>query len=127
MSSRLQNPISETVETALHRKLEVWINNPPEYDVMIETYKQHGRLKAKIRLIKREIERIEENITVLIDKPRSNEAKKAKLDATVSLKDALADSEAELELVDSEIKALEFMKVMFNASNYRTRLAEQYT
>jgi len=127
MSSRLQNPVSETVETALHKKLEPWINNPPEYDVMIETYKKHGRLKANIRLKKRDIERIEEEITSKVEKPRSNEAKVEKLNATSTLKDELAVLEAELEIVEAEVKALEFLKVMFNASNYRTRLAEQYT
>lgn len=127
MHSRLQNPVSETVETALAKKLEPWINNPPEYITMINTYKAHGRLKAHIRLKKRDIERAEELVTAEIDKPRSNEAKKAKLEATATLKDELAELEAELEIVDAEVKALEFMKTMFNASNYRTRLAEQYT
>lgn len=127
MSSRLREPVSETVETALAKKLEPWINNPPEYIVMIETYKQHGRLKSQIRLKKRDIERAEEQVTAEQDKPRSNDAKKAKLEATAKLKDHLAVLEAELEIIESEVKALEFMKTMFNASNYRTRLAEQYT
>lgn len=127
MQSRLQSPVSETVESALHKKLEPWINNPPEYETMIKTYKRQGILKAYIRRKKRDIERQEDTITVMDLKPRSNEAKKAKLDATTSLKDDLADLEAELEVIESEVKALEFMKTMFNASNYRTRLAEQYT
>lgn len=127
MKSRLQNNgIGSEVDNVLQRKLEPWINNPPEYETMIETYKRLGRLKSDIRLIKRDIERVEDSISVDVDKPRSNEAKKRKLSATNDLRDRLAELEAELELVDAEVKALEFMKTMFNASNYRTRLAEQY-
>ena len=127
--SRLQNNVmqEDTVESVLAKKLEPWINNPPEYDDMITTYKRAGRLKALIRRKKRDIERAEELVTAEQDKPRSNDAKKAKLNATSSMKDDLADLEAELEVVEMEVKALEFMKTMFNASNYRTRLAEQYT
>jgi seryl-tRNA synthetase len=123
--SRLSGDL--TPDDILRKKLEPWINNPPEYSTMIETYKALGRIKAAIARKKREIERAEELVTVEIDKPRSNEAKKAKLSATADLKDELSELEAELEVIDAEVKALEFMKVMFNASNYRTRLAEQYT
>jgi hypothetical protein len=122
--SRLQN--NGEVENTLHRKLEPWVNNPPDYETMIETYKQYGRIKSDIRYKKREIERVEELIIVDIDKPRSNEAKKAKLSATSELKDELTTLEANLEIIESEVKALEFMKTMFNAANYRTRLSEQY-
>jgi multidrug resistance efflux pump len=125
--SRIQNNTPETVDTVLQQKLEPWINNPPEYDIMIETYKRQGRLKSQIRIVKRNIERAEELITSEIDRPRSNEAKVKKLNATATLKDQLAEYESELEIIESEVKALEFMKTMFNASNYRTRLAEQYT
>ena len=124
--SRL-NGTANTPDEVLRRKLEPWINNPPEYETMIETYKSLGRIKAAIARKKREIERAEELVTVEVDRPRSNEAKKAKLSATSELKDELSELEAELEVIDAEVKALEFMKVMFNASNYRTRLAEQYT
>ena len=124
--SRLRNNGSEDVQDTLQKKLEPWINNPPEYETMIEAYKQHGRLKADIIRLKRQIEKAEEQVVIDIDKPRSNEAKKAKLSATSDLRDILAHTEAKLEIIDAEIKALEFMKTMFNASNYRTRLAESY-
>ena len=117
---------NSSVESLLHRKLEPWVNNPPEYQTMIDRYKDHGRIKARIVTLKREIEKVEEAISAEIDKPRSNEAKKAKITATSGLKDSLAELEAELEIVDAEIKALEFMKTMFNAANYRMRLADQY-
>jgi len=126
--SRLQqnNGVHDTIENALHRKLEPWINNPPEYTIMVETYKAYGRCKADIRYKKREIERVEDEITSEIEKPRSNEAKKAKLSATSELKDQLTTLEANLEILEAEVKALEFMKSMFSSSNYRMRLQEQY-
>lgn len=127
--SRLQNnmPQEETVDSVLARKLEPWINNPPEYDTMIETYKRQGRLKALIVRKKREIDRTIEELSRTHDfKPRSNDAKLIKDNSTSHLRDDLADLEAELEVVESTVKALEFMKTMFNASNYRTRLSEQY-
>lgn len=127
--SRIQNntPQANTVESELAKKLEPWINNPPEYDLMIETYKSLGRIKAAIRRKKRQIEYAEEEVMRQVDRPRSNDARLMKNNSTSHLKDELAELEAELEIIDAEVKALEFMKTMFNASNYRTRLAEQYT
>ena len=116
----------DTVESVLQQKLEPWINNPPDYYEMITTYKKYGKINAAIKRKQREISRIEEQITSEIDRPRSNDARKAKLNATATLKDELTELEAQLAEIESEVKALEYMKVMFNASNYRTRLAEQY-
>ena len=110
----------------LQSKLEPWINNPPDYTEMTTAYKSQGRLNSAIRLKQREIARAEDLVTGEQDKPRSNEAKKAKLFATSTLKDQLAELESELAIIDSEIKALEFMKVMFNAANYRTRLSMDF-
>ena len=112
--------------TQLQSKLEPWVNNPPDYNEMKSAYLTQGRFKSAIRLKKREIEREEDTITGEQDRPRSNEAKKAKLLATSALKDQLAQLEADLEVIESEIKALEFMKVMFNAANYRTRLSMDF-
>lgn len=128
--SRLQNnmPHVDTPDTVIAKRLEPWINNPPEYETMIETYKRQGRLKALIVRKKREIERTIEELNRTHDfKPRSNDAKLMKDNSTSHLRDELADLEAELEVVEANVKALEFMKTMFNASNYRTRLAESYT
>lgn len=113
--------------TQLQAKLEPWVNNPPDYIEMTTAYKAQGRLNSAIKLKHREIVRAEDEVTVDQDRPRSNEAKKAKLAATSTLKDELAQLEADLAIVDSEIKALEFMKVMFNAANYRTRLSLDFS
>lgn len=112
--------------TQLQAKLEPWVNNPPDYTEMKVAYLAQGRLNSAIRLKKREIDKAEDMVTGEQDRPRSNDAKKAKLLATSTLKDELAQLEAELAVVDSEIKALEFMKVMFNAANYRTRLSMDF-
>lgn len=121
--SRLRD---DNVESLLQQKLEPWMNNPPSYDEMIATYKKYGKINAAIKRKQREISKAEEHITSEIDRPRSNDARKAKLIATATMKDELAELEAELAEVESEVKALEFMRSMFNAANYRTRLAEQY-
>lgn len=117
---------SDSADMTIAKKLEPWINNPPDYYEMIEAYKEMGRINAAIKRKQREISRAEENVTAEIDRPRSNDAKKAKLAATVTLKDELADLEADFAIVEAQVKALEFMKVMFNASNYRTRLATDF-
>ena len=117
---------SDSADMTIAKKLEPWINNPPDYYEMIEAYKEMGRINAAIKRKQREISRAEENVTAEIDRPRSNDAKKAKLAATVTLKDELADLEADFAIVEAQVKALEFMKVMFNASNYRTRLAVDF-
>lgn len=118
--------MSNDVTNALQQKLEVWVNNPPDFDEMHTMYKEFGRLKALIKRKEREITRVEDGITAEIDKPRSNEAKKAKLNATTRLKDDLAELEAEYAIIESEVKALEFMRSMFNAANYRMRLLHDF-
>ncbi len=114
------------VEDTLTHRLETWSNNPPQYEHMLETYKSLGRCKAAIVRKKREIETVEEAITVEIDKPRSNDAKKAKLNATSKLKDELTELLAELEILEAEIKTLEFLKTMFNAANYRMKMVDNF-
>lgn len=120
------NGVVPSVENTLSQKLEPWVNNPPDYKMMVETYKQYGRLKATITRKKREIERAEEQVTIEVDRPRSNEAKVAKLNATSTLKDELTEIEAELAECEADVKALEFMKSMFASSNFRMHLQEQY-
>lgn len=110
----------------LRDKLEPWMNNPPDYDEMVRLYKEKGRLGASIKRKQREITRAEELVTAEIDRPRSNDAKKAKLNATASLKDELAEMEAELEIIDAEVKAIEFMKTMFTSSNFRSKMMYEF-
>jgi hypothetical protein len=120
--SRLQTNNGETSLTdVLLHKLEPWANNPPDYHEMQRLYKAYGNFKAAIKRKEREITRIEESITAEIDKPRSNEAKQKKLKATVGLKDDLAELEAEFAIIESEVKALEFLKTMFQAATFRVK------
>lgn len=121
--SRLRSDNGDrSVEEVLLARLEPWINNPPDYFEMREIYTKYGKLKADIRRKQREIDRAEEEVMRMVDRPRSNEAKLMKNNSTSHLRDQLAELEAELAIVESEVKALEFMKTMFNAANFRTRL-----
>lgn len=113
--------------TQLQAKLEPWVNNPPDYTEMKEAYLQQGKLRSAIRLKKREIERTEEQVMREVDRPRSNDAKRIRNNSTTALKDSLAVLEADLEIIESEIKALEFMKNMFSSANYRTRLLQDFS
>lgn len=124
--SRLQQTNNGVIDNTINKQLEPWINNPPAYEDMVDTYKELGRTKAAIIKQKREIQRIEDQVSIDIDKPRSNEAKKAKLEATSVERDVLAELEARLEIIDADVKILEFKKTMFNAANFRMRLQEQY-
>ncbi len=119
--SRLQNNGDVSLADALLKKLEPWANNPPDYHEMKRLYDEYGKLKAAIKRKEREITRIEESITAEIDKPRSNEAKQKKLKATADLKDDLAELEAEFAIIESEVKALEFLKTMFQAATFRVK------
>jgi len=119
--SKLQ---SDSAENILARRLNPWLNNgiPDYYDVQT-AYTKQGRLNAEIKKKQREINRAEETIIESIDKPRSNEARKAKLHATTTLKDELSELEALLAVVDAEVKLLEFQKSMFSSAIYRTKIA----
>ena len=114
---------SSGVDEVLKNSLEPWLNNVPDYYDVEKIYRQQGKLNSEIRKLKREIERKEEAIIVDIDKPRSNDARKAKLAATVELKDRLVGIESQLAIVDAEAKLIEIKIKMFNAANYRTKVA----
>ncbi len=120
--SKLQSNMSAEVTV----KLDPWVNAPPDFYDMTETYKQYGRLKAAEVKKKREIDRVEDDVKMEQERPRSNDAKKAMMQATSKLKDELADLQAELAEVESAVKALEFRKVMFNAANFRMRMSYDF-
>jgi hypothetical protein len=112
--------------TDLQTKLNVWLLNPPDYYDVTEAYTEYGRLRAAIKRKEREISRAEDIITIEIDKPRSNEAKVAKLTATATLRDELSELEAEYAIIEAQIKVLEFMKSMFSAATYSTKVRTDY-
>jgi len=116
----------DTVSDALHKSLDPWLNSIPDLYDVTESYKEQGRLKAAITRKKRDISRAENIIIVEQDKPRSNEAKKAKLNATSLLEDELSELEAELAVIDAHVKTLEFMKGMLQAATYRAKMSMEY-
>ena len=116
------NGAKQIIEESLTKALDPWMNNVPDFYDMNSAYKELGRLNAAIRRKKRAIEKVEETIAAETDRPRSNEARIIKIQSTAILKDDLCELEAEKEIVESQVKALEFHKTMFNAANYRTRL-----
>lgn len=113
-----------TPDEIIQVKLGPWVNNPPDFHDMTEAYDTYASLRSQIIQKKRDIERVEDEVTSEEDKPRSNEARKKRLHATVQLKDQLADLEAAFAFAESTIKKLEYRKDMFKSANYK--LARQY-
>lgn len=118
--SRLQ---SNSANQVLVSRLNPWLNGgiPDYYDVQ-KAYKELGRLQAAVKRKQREITRAEETVVSEQDKPRSNDARRAKLSATSALKDQLSELEADLAIVETEVKALDFARSMFSSAVYRTKL-----
>lgn len=121
--SRLQ---SDNADTIIAQKLNPWLNQPPDYYDTEQAYKELGRLNAAVKRKQREITRAEEQVMEEQTKPRSNEARKAKLHATTTLKDELAVLEQELAIIEADIKLLEFKKSMFSSAIYRTRMMTEF-
>lgn len=111
-------------ENPITSKLEPWLNNIPDYEDMQIMYRSYGKTKAAITRIKRQIQKKEDLVAIDSDKPRSNEAKKAKINATSEMLDTLTELEAELCELEAEIKILEFVKTMFNGATYRQRMVD---
>lgn len=121
MLKDVSNGISPAHDT-LMSKLEPWLNNIPDYHDVKTAYELSASLKKRIRLLQRDISKAEDDITAVVDRPRSNETKQAKLKATSGLKDKLAELEADNIENDELIKLLEYRKTMLNAANYRTKI-----
>jgi hypothetical protein len=79
----------------MNENVKQWILQLPDYYKTKETFERLAELDAQIILLKREIEKAEDLIVLGDDKPRSNEARKAKILATSDMKDHLAQLEAE--------------------------------
>lgn len=99
-------------------KLRPWLEEPPDFYNVEQSFRLLGDLKSLIVKKKREIERIEDAIAVESDRPRSNEAKQKKLGSTVTHRDELADLESQLAIVEQTVKHLEYRKTMFNAASF---------
>jgi hypothetical protein len=89
---------------------------------MTSTYKRLGELRAQVIKLKREIERVEEQVSIEAERPRSNETRSRRLQATTVLKDSLADIEAETAIQETLVKSLEYRKSMYASMAYTTKL-----
>lgn len=103
-------------------KADAWIDNVPDYYDMTSAYENLAKIKAQIIRVKRSIERVEEQIAVDADRPRSNETRQKRLQATQTLKDELAEYESALAYAESSVKILEYKKSMFASVSYATKL-----
>ena len=127
MSSRLRDNtpiIQDPISQQIFDKLDPWIRNPPVYEEVVETLHTYGQLQASIKLLKRKIDSAEDAVTCDIDKPRSNDARIARIKSTASLRDKLAELEADFAIIESKLKLIEIQKTMFNAANFRTRIEQ---
>jgi hypothetical protein len=108
-------------------KIHEWIDNVPDYYDMTKAYETLGELRAQIIRLKREIERVEEQVSIEAERPRSNEARSRRLQATSILKDSLADIEAKTAIQETLVKSLEYRKSMFSSAAYTAKLRLEVT
>jgi uncharacterized protein (DUF3084 family) len=99
-----------------------WQKNPPDYHDVCKAFDDLGNVRAQIAIMRREIKKIQEEIDLEIDRPRSNEAKKRKITATSSLEDRLAELEAEEAKAEQRVKKLEYHKAMISNGNWSVKL-----
>lgn len=112
----------KTVDEIIKDKFLPWLGNVPDYYDVTAAFKLLGVLRGDVIRIKRAISKAEDESAMNEDKPRSNEARKNKLAATVTLKDQLSETEIALEEQEQVIKLLEFRKVMMNVASHQTRI-----
>jgi hypothetical protein len=108
-------------------KLTEWLENVPDYYDMTKAYEKLGTLKSQVIYIKRDIERAEELVSIENDKPRSNEARSRKLQATSVLKDNLAQVEGNLAIQEALVKSFEYRKSMFASAAYTAKIRLEVT
>lgn len=111
----------DTIGDQINAKIDPWLRNPPDYTEVSETYKKRGLLKARKERLLREISRLEDDVVLESDNPRSNTTRIAKLQATKPLRDELAEITAEIEINDSDVKLLEYRRDMFKVANYQLK------
>lgn len=108
----------KTPNDLIVERLNGWLNNPPDFYDVTAVYDNLANLKKKARLLRGDIKRIENEISKTVDKPRSNEAKLAKLEATEQIEEHLTIIEADIEYYEMKAKKLEYMRSMFASSTY---------
>lgn len=114
----------DKINAVIRNKLEHWVNNVPDYYELKEAYTIAANIRKDIIAIKRQIERAEELVAIEENAPRSNDARKRRLQATMQLKDQLAEKEQELEIVEARVKFGEINVRMFNPAMYRKKMLD---
>ena len=112
---------SLTASDVIRSKLSEWLNNVPEFDTVRDTYKQLGYIRRQIKLLARDINLAEEKVISNADKPRSNDTRKEKLEATRIMKNKLANYEAEESELEMIVKFMEFHRGMYASASYQSR------
>lgn len=107
-----------TADDILVERLHTWITESPDYYDVAEVYDRLADLKKQARLLRRDINATETEIDIEVDKPRSTEVKKRKLDATAALVETLAVIEADIEWYEMKAKKYEYMRGMFQSAGY---------
>jgi hypothetical protein len=108
-------------------KINNWLSNPPDYYDVATVYDELAVLKRDVVLLRRQIKKAEEEIAQGVEKPRSNEAKIAKIQATRELLDTLASLESRIEFLEMNAKKLEYQKAMFSSSSYALKVRLEIT
>jgi len=111
-----------TADEILKKHLDPWLNKIPDFFDVSNAYELVGKLKAQEIRKKRDIADAEDAITIEMDRPRSNETKKAKLQATNALRGDLLEIQAQLAEAEMQLKLLEYRKTMFTSAIYRMKL-----
>jgi hypothetical protein len=112
----------DSVSETIYNKLDPWLRNPPDYEDVSSTYKERGRLNAQRSKLLREIDRVEDDVVIENNNPRSNATRILKLEATKQLRDQLAELEAKIAINDSEVKLLEYRRDMYKVASYQLKV-----
>ncbi len=89
------DPAVDPTMSTFEAKLAKWVAHLPDYDDMVPIVDRLSQLEDIIRRKRREIEKADEAALAQSGKPRSNETRLARNEATSLLKDELAALEGE--------------------------------
>lgn len=117
----------KTPDDLIIERINKWLDNPPDFYDVTAVYDTLADLKRQARLLRGDIKRIENEVAQTIDKPRSNEAKLAKIQATEQLEETLTVVEADIEYYEMKAKKLEYARSMFASSTYALKARIEIT
>lgn len=117
----------KTPDDIIVERINGWLNNPPDFFDVSAVYDTLADLKRKARTLRGDIKRIENEVAKTVDKPRSNEARIAKVEATEQLEETLTLVEADIEYYEMKAKKLEYMRSMFASSSYALKARLEIT